>query len=79
VRLRRVTVSIKMFVEMLTSGNEMHIRILNGLPEGTQFAYIMPTVTYGYIDFAVTHPSFDELKSGDLIPEHPQIEMEKLR
>jgi hypothetical protein len=77
-KFMRVTVSMKLIMDLLTTGNEVHIRVIEGLPEGTKFAYMMPSLEYGRMELVVEHESFPELRNGQLIPPLPLPRLEKI-
>lgn len=76
-RLKRVGISGVLLTNMFEDGLEIHAKIIKGLPKGTQFMYSIPSANYG-IEIVVQHESFDDLKDGDLIPEHEKIIVKKL-
>jgi hypothetical protein len=67
-----------MLVALLTEGRNPETWTINGLPEGTKFAYAFPAEdTYG-IWIVVEHPSFELLSEGVVIPEHQKILHERV-
>ncbi len=79
-RFRRLQITPESLMAMFTDGAETHLRVIsNGLPEGTTFVRITGSDQFAGIDLIVEHPSFDELKSGDLLPIHPPTVFEDIR
>ncbi len=66
-RYKKVLIHGKLFVDFCTAGFETHVKCVQGLPEGTRFAYAIPETAYG-IWIIVEHESFPLLNDGELIP-----------
>jgi hypothetical protein len=66
-RYVRVQVSGTILTDVFTTGFESHVKCLDGLPEGTKFAYSLPDSYYG-ISIVVEHESFPEVEDGGMIP-----------
>lgn len=77
-RIVRVRFSSIFFMSMLVTGNEIHAKVISGLPEGAKFLYSIPTTYYAFIDFVFEHPSFDVIMMGHEIPLFEDIRLEKL-
>lgn len=71
-RYRRVRIDSSILIHLITKGNEVHVKCLDGLPKGTKFAYVVPHFDYT-IWIVVEHEFFDDLKEGQEIPIHAHI------
>ncbi len=78
-RYRRIKVHGQIFINIFCERFNAHIRCVSGLPEGTRFAYAVPTQPEDYgCWIVVEHESFDLIPDGGLIPEHtpmPNVEV----
>jgi hypothetical protein len=73
-RYRRVRISHQLLMGMLVTGNHINVQVVSGLPSDAQFRYITSGSIFG-IDVVVESDDFDELKDGDEIPIHPEIQI----
>lgn len=76
-RYRKVMINGDFLCMMLTEGNEIKHKCIKGLPAGSRFAYSF-TDGYHAIWMVIEHESFDELKSGDIIPDYPGPLLERI-
>lgn len=77
-RLRRVRISADLLVDMFVQGNNIHTKVIKGLPVGTQFVRLVSwPPSNQYVEFIVAHDSFDEAQRNEMIP-IIEITMEKL-
>jgi hypothetical protein len=73
-RYRRVRISHQLLMSMLVTGNHVNIQVVSGLPSDARFRFITSSSLFG-IDVVVESDDFDELKDGDEIPIHPEIQI----
>lgn len=79
-RLRRLMLTPRMFVALCTGTADRHVRaVANALPEGCEVwgepgFDVRANVLWIYI----THPSFDAIPYGEMLPEHPSVIFEDL-
>ena len=73
-RYRRMLIHGNMLVNLFKPG-EIHAECITGLPDDATFAYCYQDNSYG-IWVVVESNTFDLLKDGDVIPEHPAPIME---
>lgn len=71
-RLRRVLVSPQLIAGVLRTGNTIHVRIAEGLPEGTEVLSVS-TDPAGNCSILVRHPSFEKLESQSALPPEHRV------
>lgn len=76
-RYRLLDIHRVLFLHMLEEGEKHYKVVKNPLPAGVKFIRAGHDFI-GRLILVLEHESFDEVKEGDEIPYHPQIEMEKL-
>ncbi len=78
-RWRLIRMSIDALAKLFTSG-EHHVRCVSGIPKGAKAVEIRvdSRLRSGAV-LIIEHKSFDELKDGALIPEHPAPLFESIK
>ena len=74
-RYRIVEIDCKLLLDIFTQGNTIRAFVKKGLPQGTKWAYAIPTDHYT-MHVVVEHESFDDISLGKKIPMHPDIEID---
>lgn len=76
-KLRKVRISTIFLLDMMTESYTTNFKTMKGLPKGCEFHSVIYDGIFGF-EIIVRHESFEELKDGDEIPRHPDIELWRL-